>query len=123
MSLSKESSVCPIPQAFILSLPTLRESGIDFEVIRMLKIEDRINLHHERKAWAKWSDFTDKIGTAKRDVTIGITGKYTSVRDSYASIINALEHAGIALGCNVKIKWIETTSVTDSNAARSSFGR
>ncbi|MHC4567505.1 MAG: CTP synthase [Planctomycetota bacterium] len=83
----------------------------------MLKIEDRIDLGKERKAWAQWSDFTDKIGSAERSVTIGMTGKYTSVRDSYASIINALEHAGIALACDVKIEWIDTTHVTDKNAA------
>ena len=38
------------------------------------------------------------------------------MRDSYASIINALEHAGIALGCEVDIKWIDTTDITDKNA-------
>ncbi len=104
--------------ASIYMIPAmLREVGLDFEVARLLKIEDRINLRNERKAWAQWCDFTDKIGTAKYDATIGITGKYTSVRDSYASIINALEHAGIALGCNVGIKWIDTTDITDKNAA------
>ena len=104
--------------ASIYTIPSmLRDSGIDFEVIRLLKIEERINLRHERKAWAKWCDFTDKIDKVERDVTIGITGKYTSVRDSYASIINALEHAGIALGCNVKLNWIDTTDITDANAA------
>jgi CTP synthase len=104
--------------ASIYMIPAmLREVGLDFEVARLLRIEDRINLRHERKAWAQWCDFTDKIGTANRKVTIGITGKYTSVRDSYASIINALEHAGIALGCDVKIKWIETTSLTDENVS------
>ena len=104
--------------ASIYTIPAmLRECGLDFEVLRLLKIEDRINLRHERRAWAQWCDFTDKIGAARRDATIGITGKYTSVRDSYASIINALEHAGIALGSNVKIKWIETTDITDSNAS------
>jgi CTP synthase len=95
----------------------LREAGLDFKVARLLKIDDRIDLRKERKAWAQWSDFTDKIGSADHQITIGITGKYTSVRDSYASIINALEHAGIALACEVKIKWIETTSLTDKNAA------
>jgi len=104
--------------ASIYMIPAmLREVGMDFEVARLLKIEDRIKLRPERKAWAKWCDFTDRIGSAKRKITIGITGKYTSVRDSYASIINALEHAGIALATDVKIKWIETTSVTDENAA------
>jgi len=104
--------------ASIYMIPAmLRDCGIDFEVARLLKIDDRIKLRHERKAWAQWCDFTDKIGTAAHNLTIGITGKYTSVRDSYASIINALEHAGIALACNVRIEWIETTRITDNNAA------
>ena len=104
--------------ASIYMIPAmLREGGLDIEVIRMLKIEDRIDLRHERKAWAKWCDFTDKIDTADHEITIGITGKYTSVRDSYASIINALEHTDIVLGCKVKIKWIETTNINDENVA------
>jgi CTP synthase len=110
VSLPDSASIYMIPAM-------LREAGLDFEVLRLLKIEDRINLRYERKAWAKWCDFTDKIDAVNRKVTIGITGKYTAVRDSYASIINALEHAGIALGCDVKIKWIETTDTTDKNAA------
>jgi CTP synthase len=109
ISLHDSASIYMIPSM-------LREHGMDFEVLRLLKIEDRIDLRNERRAWAKWCDFTDKIGTARYDITIGITGKYTSVRDSYASIINALEHAGIALGSNVKIKWIDTTDITDANA-------
>ncbi|MHC4195847.1 MAG: CTP synthase, partial [Planctomycetota bacterium] len=87
-SMHDSASIYLIPAA-------LRETGLDFEVLRLLKIEDRINLRYERKAWAKWCDFTDKIEAARYEVNIGITGKYTSVRDSYASIINALEHAGI----------------------------
>jgi CTP synthase len=103
--------------ASIYMIPAmLRDAGLDFAVLRLLKIEDRINLRHERKAWGRWCDFTDKIETIDHDLTIGITGKYTAVRDSYASIINALEHAGIALGCKAKIKWIETTGLTDENA-------
>jgi CTP synthase len=104
--------------ASIYKIPAmLREAGLDFAVLRLLKIEDRINLRNERRAWAKWCDFTDKIDAANRRITIGITGKYTAVRDSYASIINALEHAGIALGCDVSIKWIETTGMNDTNVS------
>ena len=110
ISLPDSASIYMIPAM-------LREVGLDFEVARLLKIEDRINLRNERKAWAQWCDFADKMSKIDRNTTIGITGKYTSVRDSYASIINALEHAGIALGCDVKIKWIDTTDITDKNAA------
>jgi len=110
VSLPDSTSIYKIPAM-------LREAGLDFEVLRLLKIECRINLRHERKTWGRWCDFTDKIDTIARQINIGITGKYTAVRDSYASIINALEHAGIALGCDAKIKWIETTHITDENAA------
>jgi CTP synthase len=104
--------------ASIYTIPSmLRNCGIDFEVLRMLAIEDRISLRNERKAWAKWSDFADKLAAPRKELTIGITGKYTSVRDSYASIINALEHSGIAIGCKPEIKWIDTTEITDDNAA------
>ena len=104
--------------ASVYMIPSmLRDCGLDFEVLRLLKIEDRINLRYERKEWARWCDFVDKIGAGTHEITIGITGKYTSVRDSYASILKALEHSGIALGCKVNIKWIETTRVTDDNIA------
>jgi CTP synthase len=116
-----------VPLERVISLPDsasiymipamLKEAGLDFAVARLLKIDDRIDLRQERRASARWCDFTDKISSAKRQITIGITGKYTSVRDSYASIINALEHAGIALAADIKINWIETTNVNDENAA------
>ncbi len=110
ISLPDSASIYMIPAM-------LRENGIDFQVIRLLKIEDRINLQKERREWGKWCDFTEKMESLNRQVTIGITGKYITVRDSYASIINALEHAGIALGCKESIKWIDTTDINDSNAA------
>ena len=108
VSLADSASIYQIPAM-------LRDCGMDFEVLRLLHIEDRIDLRKERVEWAKWCDFTDRIGKEKYEVTIGITGKYTSVRDSYASIINALEHSGIALDCRVKINWIDTGVITDRN--------
>ncbi|MCD4831869.1 MAG: CTP synthase (glutamine hydrolyzing) [Anaerohalosphaeraceae bacterium] len=103
--------------ASIYKIPAmLQECGMDFEVLRLLRLEERINLQKERGQWARWTDFTDKIGNEKHEITIGITGKYTSVRDSYASIINALEHSGITTGCVVNIEWIDTTEINDKNA-------
>jgi len=110
ISLPDSTSIYKIPAM-------LRDAGLDFEVARLLKVEDRINLRNDRREWAKWCDFMDKIGHARHKVTIGITGKYVSVRDSYASIINALEHAGLALGTDVDIKWIDTTDITDTSVA------
>jgi CTP synthase len=109
--------------ASIYSIPSmLRDCGLDFEVIRMLRIEDRISLRTERREWERWVDFTDKIGGEKREVSIAITGKYTSVRDSYASILHSLEHAGIHLGCKIHIKWTDTSDLTDATVAAAMEG-
>ena len=93
----------------------LRDLGYDFEVLKLLKLEQRVNLQHERQQWLKWTTFVDKLEKAKYEIKIGITGKYTSLRDSYASIIHALENSGTNLYTKVKIVWIDTTDITDEN--------
>ncbi len=95
----------------------LRDLGYDFEVLKLLKLEQRVNLQHERQQWLKWTTFVDKLEKDKYEITIGITGKYTSLRDSYASIIHALENSGTNLYTKVKIDWIDTTDITDENVA------
>ncbi|UCD30722.1 MAG: CTP synthase [Planctomycetota bacterium] len=96
----------------------LRGAGLDEAVIKLLKIEDRIHPESETAARQAWNDFVQRIRSAKREIRIGIMGKYTSVRDSYASIIHALEHAGTNQGCHVQIEWVDTTDVTDETAGQ-----
>ena len=55
----------------------------------------------QRDRQRRWTGFVQRIRAAGPEVTIGITGKYTAVRDSYASILKALEHSGADVGCRV----------------------
>jgi CTP synthase len=48
-------------------------------------------------------------------VTIGILGKYAALRDAYASIDKAIEHASTHLSAKVDLRWIDTSSITRSN--------
>ncbi len=48
---------------------------------------------------------------AERTVHIAICGKYTKLGDSYASVIEALNHAGAHVRAKVKVHWIETTDI------------
>ncbi|MBI9019181.1 MAG: CTP synthase [Phycisphaerae bacterium] len=95
----------------------LRDSGYDFEVVKLLKLDQRINLQNERKEWLKWCDFVDRLDKVNHEINIGITGKYTSLRDSYASIIHALENSGTNLSTKVNIHWIDTSIINDDNVA------
>lgn len=96
----------------------LREAGIDREVLTLLNLHGRVDQRDEDQARAKWQWFVNRIGKAKEDVTIAVTGKYTLVRDAYASIIKAGEHCGVHLGVNVNFKWLDTTAIDPANVTR-----
>ena len=89
----------------------LKKSEIDKRVLEIL------NLRNRSAYDKKWNNFVNRINNLKDEITIGITGKYVMVRDSYASIIKALEHAGIYLNTKLNIKWIDTEIINDNNAA------
>lgn len=93
----------------------LRGAGLDLAVLDILKIGDRVDPDSEVKARATWNGYTERLKQVTTNVTIGITGKYTSLRDSYASIIQALEHGGAASGAKVRIEWIDTSELTEQN--------
>ena len=93
----------------------IRGAGLDTTVAGILKIQHRLNTENETQSRQAWMGYMNRLRTGTAPVNIGITGKYTALRDSYASIIHALEHAGAALGSKVNISWIDTTEITDQN--------
>lgn len=46
---------------------------------------------------------------ANKDIVIAIAGKYTALEDSYASIIESLNHCSANYSANIRIKWVETS--------------
>ncbi len=100
----------------IYFIPNLLEkSGLDQQTIDLLNLRARVNPDYEARQ--RWEAYVQRILTHVQEVTIGITGKYTALRDSYASIIKALEHAGTQLGVKVKLKWIDTTDLNPAKVA------
>src|SRR5882724_1380629 len=97
---------------------TLREAGMDREVLTLLNLHERVDQRSEDEARMKWRWFMDRIGKARKEVTIAVTGKYTALRDAYASIIKASEHCGVHLGIDVKLKWLDTTQIDADNVDR-----
>jgi CTP synthase len=96
----------------------VREAGLDRAVVDILGLQDRVHPELEEKARTTWDDFLDGMRAAKQAVTIGIAGKYTSVRDSYASVIKALEHSGTRCGVKVDIDWIDVTDIQEHEIPR-----
>jgi CTP synthase len=97
----------------------LREAGLDRIVMDILKLRPKARLPEEAKRWER---LARSMESAKRELTIGITGKYTTVHDSYISILKALEHTAPYFGARVKVKWIETTRVSRANVGEAMKG-
>ncbi len=93
----------------------IRGAGLDTVVASILKLQNRLSPDNESASRQAWLGYVNRLRAGTVPVNIGITGKYTALRDSYASIIHALEHAGAALGSKVNISWIDTTEITDEN--------
>jgi CTP synthase len=89
----------------------VRDAGLDRQVVDILNIADRVHPEAEVKARQVWDDYLAGLHSATDTVTIGIAGKYTSVRDSYASVIKALEHSGTRCGVRVNIQWIDVAEI------------
>lgn len=95
----------------------LRGAGIDAAVVEMLSLMERVNPQSEETNRKVWNDYITRHRAAAHPVTIGIIGKYTSLRDSYASIIQSLEHAGAATGARVHMEFVDSSDITEANAA------
>jgi len=87
------------------------EQKFDEKILTMLGMELRTL---DISAWQKMVD-TIKVKKQKQ-ITIAIVGKYFAtgdyqLRDSYAALIDAINHASWKNGVNVKTKWIQAEKI------------
>jgi CTP synthase len=96
----------------------LRSTGIDREILSILDLHDRVDVSQEDRHRKNWSTFVEALTRPKtRQIAIGLTGKYVAMRDAYASIDKAVEHCSAHLGCEVDLRWIETTDIDPRNVS------
>jgi CTP synthase len=77
--------------------------GLDAEVLRAFEIDPDSTEPDMRR----WTDVTDRIANPEGEVTIGVVGKYTGMKDAYKSLHEALVHGGIANKVKVNIRWLD----------------
>ena len=82
----------------IYDLPAyFAERGIDAQVCAKLELKC------PPPDLSRWRDFTTASRNCTKEVTIGFVGKYPNPNESYKSLMEALEHAGIHTGHRVRI--------------------
>ena len=77
------------------------EQGVDDIVLRLL------DLDVPTRDLTEWREMVSRMKHPKRQVSIGLVGKYVEYEDSYKSLKEALLHGGLAHDARVNITWIE----------------
>ncbi len=73
----------------------------------------KLNLREKGYGMKEWRRFVEHTKNLGREVRIGIVGKYTDLRDSYISIVEALKHAGYSLNARVVPLWVESLDLEE----------
>ncbi len=92
---------------------TYHKEGLDQEVL------DAFGIDPAPKPDMKiWEEISRKIHNPEGEVNIAIVGKYTVLKDAYKSLIEALQHGGIANEVKVNLKWIESEIFEGGDTAK-----
>jgi CTP synthase len=66
-----------------------------------------------------WKAFLQRLNNPKKEVTIGLIGKYVELKDSYKSISESFIHGGVANETKVNVVWIHSETLTKDNIQES----
>ena len=106
-----------------MTIPVLYEAPIMLEKNHFSDIVCReLGIYTGEPELTDWNEMLDRIKNRNKKVTIGLVGKYVQLHDAYLSVAEALRHAGYVYGARVQIKWIDSETVNDKNAAETLAG-
>jgi len=87
----------------IYEVPLLyHQEGLDEKITKTLNIWSR------KPDLSKWEQIVSIIKNPKKQIEIGLVGKYVKLKDSYKSLNEALVHGGIANNCKVNIRYVDS---------------
>lgn len=97
---------------------TLHEQGMDKRILQKLRLPAKA------PKLAAWRTLVTKIKKPKKKtVTVAIVGKYFGtgeyqIRDSYAALLDAIDHSSYEFGVEVKMHWIDAEKVEKEGAEK-----
>lgn len=76
---------------------------------------EKLGLENRTPDLTEWKAVIEKSKNLHSQVKIALVGKYVELHDAYISVAESLKHAGIHLGTEVKIDWINAEELDESN--------
>ncbi|MDB5853021.1 MAG: pyrG [Herminiimonas sp.] len=88
----------------------LHDQGLDAIVC------EKLGLAPKPADLTMWSKLVHSLQHPRRDVTIGMVGKYVDLTESYKSLTEALRHAGIHTESRVNIEYLDSEEIETRGA-------
>ncbi|HEV3407732.1 MAG TPA: CTP synthase [Gaiellaceae bacterium] len=89
----------------------LRAEGLDALVC------EKLGLAAGAPDLGEWDELVERINAREGAVEIALVGKYVKLQDAYLSVHEALKHAGIYHGCDVRVRWVDAEGMSLEEAA------
>ncbi len=102
-NVAKEAVIAALDASSIYDVPLqYHAEGLDDQVLAAFGMADA-----PAPGLKRWDDISEALHTPEGEVTIGVVGKYTAMKDAYKSLTEALVHGGIANHVKVNIRWVD----------------
>ena len=82
------------------------KQGLDTQICKYFKLGNQ-----KKPDLSRWVKINNIEEASEGTIKIGIVGKYTSMIDAYKSLIEAINHGGLANKIRIKLKWIDSESL------------
>lgn len=112
----KISQFCHVAPEQVIGIPDLSSIyhvPLEMEtngVLAFLKSRLQLDITERplaRQQMQRWRELASRVDNTRGEVKISLVGKYTKLEDSYASVSKSLQHAAIAAGFKLNLKFIE----------------
>ena len=111
----KIANLSSVPSEAVINAPdagslyeiplVIHDEGLDDVICDILRLEAKA------PDLVEWRELSRKVEAASTPIQIGLIGKYVSLVDAYLSVVESLNHAGIQLGAEVEIDWIQAEDI------------
>jgi len=115
----KLSEFCDVPEECVI---TAQDAKSIYEVPLMMEQEglaeqtiNLLQLEHRQPDLHSWQTLVNRLYSPSHKVDIALVGKYVRLNDAYLSVVEALRHAAIAIGCDLNLHWINSEDLESGN--------
>jgi len=119
---NKIALFCSVPAKSVISMHDVDTVYSIPVLLNKQKVDDtilkKLNLKIKKPNLNDWKRVVKAKLLPEKEVNVSFVGKYTELKDSYKSINEALEHAGIQNKAKVNINFVEAEQITSKNVRK-----